>query len=272
MKILENNAISAFSSSIRIEIKYNGYAFCDKNWHENEVHSPYSRLYYIKSGEGIVEHNRKTIRLLPGKLYFIPLGITFSYRCDDYMEKLFFHINVPLAQKYDLFADCKEIICLDAPDIDLMQEKHNNIKVFELASLHHMIYGDVLRILKESGMTDFDATACSKTVHRALDYINSNLSIKLNIRDISENVYVSESTLSKAFLSEIGVNIGKYIDDKVIFEIEKLLTETNMSVNEISEKFSFCDRAYLCRKFKSKTGCTPSQYRRKMKDIYKTYK
>lgn len=272
MHIDENSAISAFSTSIRIEIKYNGYASCDASWQADDVFSPYSRLYYIKSGEGIVEHNGNTIRLLPGKLYFIPLGITFSHHCESYMEKLFFHINVPFADKYDLFAECNDIICLDSPSTDTMIEKYKHNSVFELATLHHMIYGDVLRILIASGISNFDATAYSKTVRRALDYINTNLSIKLNIREIAENIYVSESTLTKTFPAETGSSVGKYIDDKVIFEIEKLLSETSMSVNEISEKFGFCDCSYLSRKFKAKTNYTPNQYRHKMKEIYKSYK
>ena len=88
------------------------------------------------------------------------------------------------------------------------------------------------------------------------------------MKEIAEQIFVSESKLTKGFRHDLGMSIGTYIDHKIIFEAEKLLADCNYPMIDISEKFGFCDRFYFSRRFKEKTGQTPRQYRQKLTKIY----
>ena len=58
------------------------------------------------------------------------------------------------------------------------------------------------------------------------------------------------------------MTIGNYIDETILFESEQLLTKSELTVLQISEKFGFCDQFYFSRRFKAKYGDTPQKYRR----------
>lgn len=268
MQIKRNDIMMPLLNVAKTKICDCGYALCDTGWNEKKVFSPFSRLYYILDGEGILSYNDKKIIMKPGNLYFIPLHLNFSYRCESYLKKLYFHINISLPEKYDLFSDCHEIITLFAENIQEMVKQYNSSTVFESIYLNNHIQQDIIRLIDASGIGNINISTYSETVHKAIRYINDNLSIKLNIKNIAENLYISESKLSKSFRSEMGTSIGKYIDDKIIFEIEKLLSNADYPISAISDEFGFCDRFYFSRRFKEKTGETPRSYRQKIKNIY----
>ena len=102
----------------------------------------------------------------------------------------------------------------------------------------------------------------SKLIQKSLQYINSHLSIKLHVKEIAKELFVAPRTLSKHFREEVGMSIGQYIDQRVQFEAEILLTDGDMTIEQISEKLGFCDRFYFTHKFKEKKYKTPVQYRK----------
>ena len=134
MVVTKNDIMMPLLNTVKFEICDCGHAICDIDWNENEVFSPFSRLYYIYKGEGILSYNSKKVIMHPGSLYFVPLRLNFSYCCKSHLEKLYFHINVPLPEKYDLFSDCHEIISIPADNIEKMIKQYQSSTVFE--SLH----------------------------------------------------------------------------------------------------------------------------------------
>ena len=103
--------------------------------------------------------------------------------------------------------------------------------------------------------------ALSKISKDALCYVWDHISVKLSAREIAQKLFVSESGLRNAFKADVGIALGKYIDDAVFFTVRKYLT-AGIPVEEIAQKLGFCDRHYLSRRFKEKFGKTISQYRK----------
>ena len=110
----------------------------------------------------------------------------------------------------------------------------------------------------------FEVRLATTRQTEALDYIEKNLSLKLTASEIAKNLFVSESKLVKLFKSEIGVTIGKYIDDYLFDYAEHLLLNTKLSIRQISEKLEFCDQFYFSLKFTVKYGKSPRTYRKEM--------
>lgn len=268
MKPEQNDTIISLFNNLKIEIGDNGYVRCDTDWNAKGVFSPYSRFYYIIDGEGSLFCRGNEIKMKKNMLYFVPLGVKFSYNCPSYLTKIYFHINISLPDKYDLFSDCDEILSLESNNIEEIINCYKNDTVADAIKLNNLLCTDILRIFSAAGCGSVQIPTYSDTVRKAIQYINFHLSSKLNIKEISEDLFISESKLVKAFRTETGKSIGKYINDRIMFELEKTLVCTNRPINEISDLYGFCDSFYLSRKFKEYTGFTPSEYRQKMQKIH----
>jgi AraC-like DNA-binding protein len=118
-------------------------------------------------------------------------------------------------------------------------------------------------MLPEHTISHLPISEYSPVVQSTIDYIQLNLSLKLTSTYLAERLFISESTLCKKFRKEVGITIGKYIDDLIFFNAEKMLVKSDWSVNRIAKNLGFCDQFYFSRRFKQHYGKTPLQYRKK---------
>ena len=81
--------------------------------------------------------------------------------------------------------------------------------------------------------------------------------------------YASELSVSSKYLGQIvvqktGLTPKTIIDHYVVLQLEFLLRTSSMTVKEIAWNYHFADVSFFCRYFKSHTGLTPQDYRRKV--------
>ena len=264
-----NDEFSAFFGAFDIKIKENGLArfeSTDDEWTgsgENRK-ALFSRMYYISRGEAYLIVNGEKITMTPGNLYFLPLGLDYTYGFDGFVEKLYFHINMALpslSHVYDIFYDCREVTIIKKDDIDKMIELYTNNTLISFLKLKSILYEDIIKVLEKNNINRTDIKAYSDTCCKILKYISENLSANLKVKDIVANLFISESKINKLFLNETGVQIGKYIDDMLFFEVEKAVMYSDLTDEEIAQEFKFSDRIYLSRFFKKRSGYTTRQYR-----------
>ncbi len=264
MECFYSKAFSCSVNKLEIEILDSAYANGDKDWKLSGVCSPYSRIYFVESGEAtIIVGGEKTV-MKPGYVYIIPIGLAFNGLCDDSYTKIYFHFCINRPDGYDLFSGCGSVMSLFLGD-----EEISNIKrlffsenLVDTLRLKSAILQIALSLFPEENTKELHSVIYSPQVQRAIDYIKANLSIQLSVKTLSENLFVAQTTLSKHFRDEVGVNIGKYIDDIVFESAKKMLIKTDIPIQMISEKFGFCDRFYFSRRFKEKFGFTPYKYRK----------
>jgi AraC-like DNA-binding protein len=71
----------------------------------------------------------------------------------------------------------------------------------------------------------------------------------------------SRSTLIAAFEKTNGESVMGYLSRLRIDSAKRLLTETDLSVGEISARCGFRDQGYFSKAFRHEEGASPSQYR-----------
>jgi len=81
--------------------------------------------------------------------------------------------------------------------------------------------------------------------------------------------YASKLSVSSKYLGQIvvqktGLMPKTIIDHYVVLQLEFLLRTSSMTVKEIAWNYHFADASFFCRYFKSHTGLTPHDYRRKV--------
>ena len=94
-----------------------------------------------------------------------------------------------------------------------------------------------------------------------MKYIDENYETRITLKTIADKYSFNTTYLSSYFKENTGVNIFEYLLKVRIENAKKLLKNSNLQINEISEKVGFSEYRYFCRTFKKEVGIPPQQYR-----------
>lgn len=262
MIIKRNEIVCDSSYEFTLRIVSSGDAFFGDEWRALEPSPPFSRLYFILDGEGKIECKDGTYRLKKNNLYLLPAGYGISYSCQSQMHQLYFHILFSNRSGYDILRETGKIL-----SIGLAGEEANEIlrlykseKSGDILALRSALVRYVTRMLNLNGVI-FKRKSYSECVGRAMEIIEKTPDGSLSVADIAERCFVSADTLMHRFKREVGISVGKYIDDIVMFRAEQMLVGSDRSISDISNILGFCDQFYFSRKFKMRYGIPPQKYR-----------
>lgn len=263
MIIKHNHALCTATEHYTISIVAEGNAFCDTNWHATVVSPPYTRLYYIIDGSGEIETAQGTLQLTAGNLYMLTMGHSFSYRCDSWMQQLYFHINLTDTCGADILRGIDKILSkkISASHIQKLLALFHEENMIGRGYLKALLQADVFSLLLDNQI-DIKNKRLSDPIQKALIYIENNLSASLTVKTISDEISVSPTTLSHKFKAEMDISIGKYIDGMIMSRAEDLLINSTLSLSSISDKLGFYDQFYFSRRFKEKHDISPLRYRK----------
>ncbi|MBQ9964185.1 MAG: helix-turn-helix domain-containing protein [Clostridia bacterium] len=263
--IIENNVILSNSINyLTLNISEIRYAILDSAWRREHARESINRLYYVLDGSGVVEYGGKSITMLPGNIYLLPSGLDCGYHCDEHLEKLYMHVNVLRYDNYDLLSDIHEVLVFP----DRMEEIEEMIRQWRRADYYSMMYIRshayqlVCEAMERVGVDSWKNEAYSLLVKRCIEYVDKHLKSGLSAAEIATELFVSDSRLRKVFRQEVGVPIGKYINDRVLSAAELQLRYSDRSVKSISESLGFCDQFYFSRMFARQYGMSPVSYRK----------
>lgn len=267
---MNNRSNSLFRKEIdrlHMSVSETVHAELDANWGYVDSHKPsFTRIYAIIDGEGIIYCQDREIPMTKGNIYILPAGIDFAYTCLTDMEKLYFHINLFQSNSYDIFHSMKKpaVITGKASEIKKAAQWLERNDMYGAMHIKNWLMDNVL-LGFEMTQTDLGPIEeYSPLVRQVIQYIESHLRSALTVSDIVSELYVSESRLQKAFRSEVGVPLGRYITDRLFFTAEQQLRMSDRSIKEISEELGFCDPFYFSRRFSRRYGVPPSIYRKQL--------
>lgn len=92
-------------------------------------------------------------------------------------------------------------------------------------------------------------------------YFEENIERHLTLKDICEYAGLSTSRLSCIFRQKIGYSPIDYFILMKTKNACELLDNTEMKINQISQKLGFSDQYYFSRKFSRIMGMSPASYR-----------
>lgn len=94
-----------------------------------------------------------------------------------------------------------------------------------------------------------------------LDYIKDHIRQDLKVNDIADHFGYNGKYLSHAFKEIVGMTLKQYIIKIKMEEAAFLLTDTNVSIKEVSDLLGYSDSHNFMKLFKRQMGLTPSEYR-----------
>ena len=254
------------ASALRLDIHSGAYVDLDNRWHNTKRCSPYTRLYFVRSGEGYLRVNGKKILLEPGYVYMIPSGLEFDYGCNRKLTKLYFHVTLTALDGLDLLSQAGQI-CRAPWSKEEMDELLSCVEAQDYTGamqLNVQIYRAVIECLRTQPELTMPVVKYSPGVDMAIQYIRANVRMGLTAREVAHALFVSESGLRKRFREETGMTLGQYMDDLLFLRARQLLAQGRGSIGEISRELGFSDQYYFSRRFKEKFKQTPTRFRREL--------
>ena len=97
---------------------------------------------------------------------------------------------------------------------------------------------------------------------RILWYIEDHLEQELSLEKIAKELSYSKFYIARAFKSETGMTLHKYIQGRRLDESARKLTETDQPIVEIAMEAGYGSQQAFTKAFGHAYSCTPQEYRR----------
>lgn len=103
----------------------------------------------------------------------------------------------------------------------------------------------------------------SAPISACMEYVQTHIFEKIHLDEMAKALGYASYYLSKRFKAETGVSLNDYVKEQKIEQAKRMLSRTDTSVAEISERLAFSSPSYFCTVFKQFTGMMPSEYQSK---------
>ena len=95
----------------------------------------------------------------------------------------------------------------------------------------------------------------------AKEYIINNFNKNITLKDVADEVFLSQNYLSELFKKEIGEGFYEFLSNYRIKKAKEILITTNLKVYEVAKMVGYNDSISFGRAFKKITGTTPNNFR-----------
>lgn len=134
-------------------------------------------------------------------------------------------------------------------------------KCESLSDIDYFLKQILSELFEFSGSSE-NSAASSNLYEKIIDYINNHYAeADLSINLLAEKLGVSTSYISKIFKKNMKMNYIKYLTDVRLEHATQLLVNTDLKINEISEKVGYLNTSSFIRLFKKNYFVTPAEYR-----------
>ena len=103
-------------------------------------------------------------------------------------------------------------------------------------------------------------------INKVLTYLQNNYTEKIQLKNVANLIFQSESNFCKFFKKSTGKTFSNYLNDIRINEVCQMLLNTDKTINEIAyncgfETLSYFNRVFLKKKKVSPLNPNPNKFR-----------
>ncbi len=260
--------------NVELELIVAQRTLCGHEWGGaglNTIIDPFTRLYWLVSGEADVRHHGREYHLLPGSLYLIPGHSPGYYCCPERMTLLWSHFTAKVLAGMDLFemypcqyevgippAERPKIHQLWHRMIDL-SKKRGLAARFEADAILRFFLSRFLRTIDEE--SEAARGSVYERLRPALEHIDQHLSEPIALEQLARLLHLQPTYFSNMFARHIGMPPKKYILWRRVRKAQSLLRATTLPVKEVAGMTGFGNEFYFSRAFSRLTGSPPSTFR-----------
>lgn len=101
-----------------------------------------------------------------------------------------------------------------------------------------------------------------------LRYIKKHYADHVSLESLAESAHVSKSECLRCFKSSLQTAPYQYLTEFRLSKAAELLINTDIPIGEIAESVGFSQTSHFGKCFREKTGVSPSEYRKRNKNVY----
>ncbi len=104
-------------------------------------------------------------------------------------------------------------------------------------------------------------TLSDEVVSSSLTFINANIHKKINLAALADTHFLSYVQFSRRFKNAVGTPPQDYITDMRMKKAKNMLSDTDLSIKEISIECGFANEYYFSGFFRKYQGLSPTEFR-----------
>ena len=104
-------------------------------------------------------------------------------------------------------------------------------------------------------------TSSDEVVSSSLAFINANIHKKIDLSALADSHFLSYVQFSRRFKNAVGTPPQDYITDMRMKKAKNMLSDTDLSIKEISAECGFANEYYFSGFFRKYQGLSPSEFR-----------
>ncbi|MDX6747976.1 helix-turn-helix domain-containing protein [Polaribacter sp. PL03] len=253
------------------------------------ISKPHSHNFYLcvlfTEGTGKHEIDFNSYQVNPGKVFFLKPGQTHSWKFDTQPEGfIFFHSqefyeikfldhtlksfpfyysnqNPPLLE---LSKIKMKLLTTKFKEMYLEYLQQNLLKELKIINLINSIYIDLTRAYTaDVNLEKLISPSYSIILENLENLIHKNFYKEKLPKFYSDQLNITTKHLNRVVKKTLNKTTNQLISERIILESKRLIIHSGNNLAAISETLTFSDYAYFSRFFKSKTGFTPMNFRKK---------
>lgn len=244
-------------------IRFMGESVCDEKFFIERACSDLTSFEYIVDGEGTLEIEGQILHPRRGDVFFLQKGSKHKYYCynDNGWRKYFISFYGPVAdflissylpENTYLFKNC----FIENAFKRMFDIAFNSDDMQKAQSLLAVEIFRVFNFLRDRRITENEDFA-----DKIKRNIENHLSEDFNLDNICRDMNYSKNHIINIFSQKFSVTPYKYYIDCKINSAKDYLSNTALTVNEISNLLAYSNQQYFSYCFKKEVGCSPRKYR-----------
>jgi AraC-like DNA-binding protein len=275
-----NNPFNEPTSKMDLKLYNCGTEDCECGLSWGPAIKDHYKLFYIKSGKGMLEVGGKTYNLSKGQCFIICPEVITSYIASSDEPWIYYWVafNGINAQTYlsraNLSINNPVIGCNNEEDIiDCFTNMFQGSEASNSGDMRMLSYFYLLL----ATISDLKNSNCNETepylqdnsyVKKALEWIEVNYSSNISIAEMADFIGINRKYFSKIFKESVGTSPQNFLINFRLNKACELLKKDNLSIGEVSRSVGYEDQLLFSRVFKKFKGESPNLFRKKYKEAF----
>ena len=223
-----------------------------------------SSFEYILEGRMVIEQDESRTVLVPGDLCLIPAGSRKNLIIEEECRRLVVgfcgQLHLPLLAMTGILSKGFIHIKNDKRMVAVIRELHRMLREKSEDDIPHIVALTMELVMEISRMVE---SALPPLLANTLNFLECNLSEEVRIADVAARLHASMDFLNRLFRKELGVSPKRWLIDRRMQLAVILLKDSDLSIQEISQKCGYGNQFVFSREFRKKYDCSPLMYRKK---------
>ncbi|MFV0467164.1 MAG: helix-turn-helix domain-containing protein [Lachnospiraceae bacterium] len=160
---------------------------------------------------------------------------------------------------------CREAIRLGADSEKAFNLSDHLVYHLELLNTYEEVmqyFGILISAYRNAIQESKSIPKVHPSIHKILIYMHENQNKPLRLHEIAEGFHMNYQYISQLFKQEMGCTFKEYETRNKTLLAMQMLTNTELTISEISEALGYSYSYYFTKTFKKVTGKLPTEYRR----------